>query len=296
MIDATDVHRANVRIAHLDGLDLAYETFGDPDDPAIVLVMGFGTQMLGYHEQMCAMLADAGFFVVRFDNRDVGLSTHFDALTAPSLFAMVRRHDPPYTMADFAADAFALADHLHLDRFHLVGTSMGGFIAQTMALAYPERIATLTLVMTSTGSRRVGRPTPRLLAGFARDVAPTNRSEAIEQQVATYRQIGSPDLDPDEVRVVAGWSWDRDPSTEGRARHLAAILAQPDRTAALRNLRIPTLVEHGLADPLVNPSGGLALAKAIPGATFVGHQGRGHDLTRSMWRELGGDIRAHIGS
>ncbi|MBS1847003.1 MAG: alpha/beta hydrolase [Actinobacteria bacterium] len=296
MTDAPDLHRDNVRIASLGRLDIAYETFGNPGDPAILLVMGFGTQMLGYHESMCAELASAGHYVVRFDNRDCGLSTHLET-PAPPLFDMVRKHHPPYRIQDFADDAFALADHLELDRFHLVGTSMGGFIAQTMALTDQRRVASLTLVMTSTGSRRVGRPAPKLLLGFARGSSTTraNREASIEEQVSIYREIGSPDLDPDEVRTVAGWSWDRDPVNDGRDRQLAAILAQPDRTRALHGLKVPTLVEHGLADPLVNPSGGYALAKAIPGATFIGHHGRGHDLTRSMWQRLGDDITTHIG-
>jgi len=282
-----------VEIAHLDGVNLAYETFGDPDDPAILLVMGLGTQMLGYHEQFCEMLADTGHHVIRFDNRDSGLSTHWPD-DPPSLPNMVMRRRAPYSIADMAGDAEQLVDHLGLKRFHLVGTSMGGFIAQTMAIDRPERIRSLTLVMTSTGSRRVGRPTPTVMARMARAEAPVDRTSAIEAQVETYRIVGSPNLDEDDVRTVAGWSWDRNPRGTGRIRQLAAILAQPNRTAHLRKLDVPTLVVHGLADPLVTPSGGLALADAIPDATFIGHQGMGHDLTRSMWQPLGRDLLAHI--
>lgn len=289
-----DVHLERVRIAMFGGVEIAYETFGDEKNPAILLVMGFATPMLGYHENMCDRLADDGYFVVRFDNRDTGLSTHFPDRPTPSLLGMIAKRNPAYRISDMAADAFGLADHLGLGRFHLVGTSMGGFIAQTMALERPERIATLTLVMTSTGSRLVGRPTLKVLSGLARPQEPASRAESVAQQVETYRMIGSPDLDLDDVRRVAGWAWDRDPTFDGRGRQLSAILAQPDRTAALRGLRIPTLVEHGLADPLVNPSGGLAIARAIPGATFVGHHGRGHDLTRSMWQRLGEHIDRHI--
>lgn len=288
-----DPHRENVEIAHLDGVDIAYETFGDPSHPTILLVMGLGTQMLGYHESLCEMLADAGHHVVRFDNRDSGLSTHWPERPL-SLPGMVMGRNAPYAIADMARDAEQLVDHLGIDRFHLVGTSMGGFIAQTMAIERPDRLRSLTLVMTSTGSRRVGRPTPAILARMARAEEPVDRAAAIEANVETYRIIGSPDLDEDDIRRVAGWSWDRRPRGTGRARQLAAILSQPNRTPLLRTLDVPTLVVHGLADPLVTPSGGLALARIIPGATFIGHQGMGHDLTRSMWRSLGRDLLRHI--
>lgn len=284
-----DTHLDRVQIARLDGVDLAYETFGDPTDPAILLVMGLGTQMLGYHERMCEMLADAGHFVVRFDNRDVGLSTHWE-VEPPTIVEAVVKRNPPYRVADMADDALALLDHLGIDRCHVVGTSMGGFIAQTMAIARPERFRSMTLVMTSTGSRRVGRPTPAVMRRLARSVVPADRAGSIEAAVETYRVIGSPDVDEQEIRNVAAWSYDRCHDPKGRDRQFAAILAQPDRTAALRRLDLPTLVVHGLDDPLVSVSGGLALAKAIPGARFVGYHGKGHDLTRSTWETLGDDI------
>lgn len=288
-----DTHRDRVQTASLRGVDLAYETFGDSADPAILLVMGLGTQMLGYHEGLCQLLADAGHHVIRFDNRDCGLSTQWTD-QPPSLPRMVLGRDAPYTIGDMADDAMQLVDHLGLDRFHVVGTSMGGFIAQTMAMDHGDRLRSLTLVMTSTGSRRVGRPTVSVMRRMARAVEPTDRAEAIEANVETYRVIGSPNVDEDDIRRVAGWSWDRNPRGAGRARQLAAILAQPDRTPQLRRLDVPTLVVHGLADPLVTPSGGLALAAAIPDATFIGHNGMGHDLTRSMWEPLGLDLLDHI--
>jgi len=291
-IDA-DTHRERVQLAKLRGVDLAYETFGDPADPAIVLVMGLGTQMLGYHERMCERLADAGHHVIRFDNRDTGLSTHWPD-EPPSLPSMLLKRRPPYRIADLADDATQLVDHLGLDRFHLVGTSMGGFIAQTMALAAPERLRSLTLVMTSTGSRRVGRPTPSVMRRMAQAEPARDRAAVIEAGVETYRIIGSPVLDEADLRRVAAWSYDRSHDPQGRDRQLAAILAQPDRTARLRTLDVPTLVVHGLADPLVAPSGGLALARAIPGATFIGHNGMGHDLTRSLWGPLSEDLLAFI--
>lgn len=288
--DTTTGDAAAVARAAVNGLQIAYETFGSPSDPAIVLVMGLGTQMIGWPTELCEALAEAGHHVVRFDNRDIGLSTHLD-LPVPSLPDMLLRRHVPYHLADMADDTVGLADALGIDRFHLVGASMGGMIAQTVALAHPERVETLTLIMTSTGSRRVGRPTPSVMRRLAVQTRPHSRAEAIEAAVEVYGVIGSPGrLDPDLVRELAGLSYDRADDSDGRQRQLAAILAQPDRTRSLRGLRMPTLVVHGLDDPLVSPSGGLALARSIPGATFVGHSGMGHDLPRTIWPELARDI------
>ena len=291
--DAVD-QNDDVKRAKVNGIEIAYETFGDPTDPAIFLVMGLGTQMLAWPVEMCTALADAGHFVVRYDNRDVGLSTHIDK-PVPSMPDMLLRRGTPYQVSDMANDGLGLLEHLGIDRFHLVGVSMGGFIAQTIAIAQPERIISLTLIMTSTGSRRVGRPTPSTMRRLAVQTPIGSREEAIESTLATYRVIGSPGhIDEDAMRVLTGLAYDRDNTQDGRQRQLAAILAQPDRTRALKRLKMPTLVIHGLADPLVTPSGGLALAKAIPGATFVGHHGMGHDLPHSMWRELNREILALI--
>lgn len=279
-----------VEVVGVGDVEIAYETFGDPSHPAVLLVMGLGTQMIAWPDSMCHRLADAGHHVIRYDNRDVGLSTHIDA-PVPRLAEMVLKRGTPYAIDDMAADAFGLLEHLGVDRFHLVGASMGGFIAQTVALAQPERVRTLTLLMTSTGSRRVGRPTPAVMKRLATQPEPTDRDAAIEATVQTYRVIGSPGhLDEDHIRDLAGQAFDRAHNPAGRMRQLAAILAQPDRTAQLRSLRMPTLVVHGLRDPLVTPSGGLALAKAIPGATFVGHSGMGHDLPHSMSDRITDDV------
>ncbi|MFN8017413.1 MAG: alpha/beta fold hydrolase [Acidimicrobiales bacterium] len=283
-----------IQKAPVNGLELAYETFGDPSDPAIVLVMGLGTQMLAWPEELCEALAGAGHHVVRFDNRDIGLSTHLD-LPVPSLGDMLLQRNVPYRLDDMASDVLGLADHLGIDRFHLVGASMGGFISQTVALAQPSRVRTMTLIMTSTGSRRVGRPTPAVMRRLARQERSGTREQAMDAAVAVYRVIGSPShLDEALIRELAGRSYDRADDSEGRQRQLAAIMAQPNRTAGLRRLRIPTLVVHGLDDPLVSPSGGLALAKAIPGATFVGHAGMGHDLPRTLWPVLVDDVLSLI--
>ncbi|NLD76685.1 MAG: alpha/beta fold hydrolase [Acidimicrobiales bacterium] len=256
--------------------------------------MGLGTQMLAWSDEMCSAFADAGHHVIRYDNRDVGLSTHLDH-PVPNLRDMVLKRGTPYSISDMADDAFGLVDALGIDRFHLLGASMGGFISQTIALAQPERVRTLTLIMTSTGSRRVGRPTPSVMRRLAVQEPAQTREAAIEATVETYRVIGSPDhLDADMIRDLAGRAYDRSYNPEGRMRQLAAILAQPDRTAALRTLRMPTLVIHGLNDPLVTPSGGMAIAKAIPDSKFVGYAGMGHDLPHSKWRNITDDVLRHI--
>lgn len=283
------VHRVAV-----NGIELAYETFGDSADPTILLVMGLGTQMIAWNDDMCGRLADAGHHVVRFDNRDVGLSTHVDA-PVPTLQDLLLRRPPAYTISDMAADAAGLLDALDVDDAHVVGASMGGFISQTLALAHPDRIRTLTLVMTSTGSRRVGQASPRILKRMATRTPATSREAAAEETVQTYRLIGSPKhLDEDLIRELAGRAYDRNYDPGGVQRQLAAVVNQPNRTRGLLGLDVPTLVVHGLDDPLVAASGGLALARAIPGATFVGHSGMGHDLPRTMWQSLVTDVLALI--
>lgn len=284
----------SVKVAPVRGIELAYETFGNNSDPTILLVMGLGTQMIAWPDEMCEALVSEGFHVVRFDNRDAGLSTFIDS-PPPSISDIVMRRKVAYSIDDMAADAFALVDHLGIDRFHLAGTSMGGFISQTMTLNSPERIKSLCLSMTSTGSKRVGRPTPNVIRQMASAKPPTNRQGAMDEAIENWRFIGTPSrLDEQKIRELAGIAWDRNHDPAGRLRQLGAIMAQPDRTKALRNLKVPTLVVHGLEDPLVSVTGGLALAKAIPGATFIGHHGAGHDLPRSMLRELTDDMIRHI--
>jgi pimeloyl-ACP methyl ester carboxylesterase len=283
-----------VQVAAVNGLQIAYETFGRSSDPTILLVMGLGTQMIAWPDELCEALADAGFFVIRYDNRDAGLSTFIDA-PAPSIADLLLRRNVAYSLDDLATDAFGLLDHLGIERAHVAGTSMGGMIAQTMALRHPERILTLCLSMTTTGSKRVGKPTAAVVRQMAATKPSTSRAAAMEDAVSSWRLLGTPSaLDDVKIRELAGIAWDRNHDPDGRLRQLGAILAQPDRTAGLRQLRIPTLVVHGLEDPLVSVTGGLALAKAIPGATFIGHHGAGHDLPRSMWRELVRDLLDHI--
>ena len=283
----------------VNGLDLAYQTFGDPADPPVLLVMGLGTQMLGWPEDLCHDLAGAGHYVIRYDNRDIGGSTHLHHLPAPTIVQMrgyaTRRKPPPYSIDDMAGDAIGLLDALGLGVVHLVGVSMGGFIAQTAAIRAPERFRSLTLMLTSTGSRRVGQARLSVLRNMAKEGSVSTPEEAAAATLTAYREIGSPGypFDEDYLRRKALIGFERGAGDgDGRSRQLAAVIAQPNRSVALARLALPTVVIHGLADPLVRPSGGIALARIIPGAKFVGYAGMGHDLPRDLWPDMGREIKA----
>jgi pimeloyl-ACP methyl ester carboxylesterase len=283
------------QFAAANGIKIAYETFGDRDKPPVLLIMGLGTQMIAWPDEMCRAIADRGHFVIRFDNRDVGLSTHLDELPAPKpVDLLLRRRRPPYKVTDMAADAVGLLDALDIDSAHVVGASMGGFIAQTLAGKYPQRVRSLTLIMTSTGSRLVGHPKPQLFSKLLKRRVVHDRLEAGAAVVEMFRIIGSMGFAFDEeyLRDLGGRSYERAYNPRGYLRQLAAIVAQPNRTKFLRDISVPTLVMHGLNDPLVNVSGGKALATAIPGAEFIGFQGMGHDLPRELWPRFADEICA----
>lgn len=270
-------------------IELAYETFGDPDGAPLVMVMGLGTQMIAWPDDLCEDLAKAGHWVIRYDNRDSGGSTHLKGVKAPAVAAIAaRRSKPPYTVGDMGRDLLGLLDGLKLDSAHVVGASMGGFIAQSAAVQAPERIRSMTLIMTSTGSRLVGRADLRLIPRLLTRRSVTNRDEAGAAAVETFKTIGSPGFpfDEDRIREVGRRSFDRGHDVGGYRRQLAAVVAQSDRTARLRKLDTPALVVHGLSDPLVAPTGGMALAKALRNSRFLGVPGMGHDLPRALWPEL----------
>jgi pimeloyl-ACP methyl ester carboxylesterase len=278
----------SIKKAQANGIEIAYETFGKKSNPPIMLVMGLGTQMIAWPDEVCSGLAKQGFFVVRFDNRDVGLSTHMQDHAPSMVDVVVRRKRPPYTVDDLAADTVGLMDALGLESVHLVGASMGGFIAQTVAIQHPRRIRSLTLIMTSTGSRRVGNPKPALFSRLTKRRVAADRRSAQEASVETFRIIGSKGyaFDEEYLMEMAGESYDRAHDPGGYLRQLAAIAAQPDRTEQLRRLRVPALVIHGLHDPLVAYTGGLAAARVLRNAKFVGYSGMGHDLPRELWPEF----------
>jgi pimeloyl-ACP methyl ester carboxylesterase len=267
------------------GIDLTYETFGDPSDPTALLIMGLGMQMVAWQEDFCLQLAGRGFHVVRFDNRDVGHSTHMHA-PAPSIPQLLLRPKrvASYTLADMADDTAGLLSKLELAPAHVIGASMGGMIAQSLAARHPQMVRSLVSIMSSTGSRRSGQPALRSYAIFLRR-APAGRDAFIAHAERVFAAVGSPGIerDPADIRAIAAASYDRDHGPAGTARQLAAIAASGDRTPELRTITAPTLVIHGRADPLVAHSGGRATARAIPGARLMSIDGMGHDLPRALW-------------
>jgi pimeloyl-ACP methyl ester carboxylesterase len=277
-----------------DRLDIAYERFGEAGFPPVLLLMGLGTQMLGWPDGFCDALVARGVQVFRSDNRDIGLSSHLTDAPAPDLAAVFRgdTSSASYTLSSMAGDAVGLLDALGLDSAHLVGASMGGMIAQTMAIEQPRRVRSLTSIMSTTGDPSVGRSTPEAMAALLSPPA-TTRAEAIDRTVSILGVIGSPgfELDEADVRRRTGEGYDRAHDPVGVARQLAAIAASGDRTAALGSVSLPALVMHGADDPLVNVSGGRATAEAIPGAELVVLDGMGHHLPRELW----GEIARHIG-
>jgi pimeloyl-ACP methyl ester carboxylesterase len=270
------------------GITLCYETFGEESNPTALLIMGLGTQMIAWQDDFCAQLAERGLYVVRFDNRDIGRSTHLQG-PPPSLLELLRGSGDAarYTLADMAEDAAALLSELGLAPAHVIGASQGGMIAQTLAARHPAQVRSLVSLMSSTGGRWVGRPALSSYPIFIRK-APRERAAFVEYAVRMFSKVGSRGIpqDTDGVRKIAGLSFDRELDRTGSGRQLAAIIASGDRTAELRHITAPTLVIHGTADTLISPSGGRATARAIPGAKQMMIEGMGHDLPRVLWPRL----------
>lgn len=264
----------HVRSAQVGEVRLAYQELGVRGHPAVLLVMGQGTQMLAWPDDVCTALAARGLHVVRFDNRDTGGSTHLPG-----------RRLLGYTLTDLAHDTVGLLDALGLPAAHLVGMSMGAMVAQVVATTRPQRVLSLTCIASSTGSRRVGAPRPGRLRRLPLRRRVRDRAEAGELFARVVQAIGSPayPVDPDRLRDLGARCYDRGHHPLGSLRQLLAVVRAPDRTAALGGVLVPTLVLHGDADPLVRVSGGRAVAAAVPGARLVTVPGMGHDLPPALW-------------
>ncbi|SDJ60299.1 Pimeloyl-ACP methyl ester carboxylesterase [Nonomuraea maritima] len=268
-----------------NGIDITYESFGSPEGRPLLLIMGLGAQMIQWDEEFCGLLAEQGHHVVRFDNRDAGLSTHFHDAGVPG-----RGGPAPYLLEDMADDAAGLMDALGWTAAHVVGASMGGMIAQAFAIRHPDRVLSLTSIMSTPGPA-VAPPSQAAMAALM-SPPPADRAAAMEQSVRTWSVIGSPgyELDAELIKERAGRAYDRCFDPAGTARQLAAINGSPDRREKLAGLHVPALVLHGEADPLVPPAGGQATAEAIPGARLVTYPGMGHDLPRALWPDFVAEI------
>ncbi len=276
------------------GIDIAYRRMGNPDAPGVLLIMGVAAQLIHWPDAFCQALADGGLQVIRFDNRDAGLSTHLTDAPPPDLPAALAGDlsSVSYTLSDMAADAVGLMDALGLEKAHIVGASMGGAIAQTMAIEHPDRVRSLTSMMSTTGNRSVGQAAPEALREMFGGPRAVTRDEVIQQMLRARRAVGSPGYSTDENEVAerAGLAYDRGHDPTGVARQAVATVASGDRTERLRHLQVPALAIHGLADRMCDASGGRATAEAIPGAELVLIEGMGHDMPPALRSQLAARI------
>jgi pimeloyl-ACP methyl ester carboxylesterase len=292
---------SNEQIAHNVGpsrVDIAYQRHGDPRHPTLLLVMGLAGQMVHWPLGLVDAFTRRKLHVVRFDNRDAGRSTHFNAAPRADLPA-VRAGDlstVSYRLTDFAADTVGLLDALDIRAAHLLGASLGGAIAQTMAIEHPARVLSLTSIMSSSGDPRVGQAHAEVMAPVFGVPPVHTREEVMARAVRISGIIGSPGFpaDPGDVAARAGLAFDRDHDPSAIQRQAAALVASGERTAQLAKLDLPTLVVHGLADKLCDPSGGRATAEAISGAELMLIEGMGHDLPRALWEQLADRVAAVV--
>jgi pimeloyl-ACP methyl ester carboxylesterase len=280
-------------IAHANEIEIEYETFGKQAGRPLLLIMGLGAQMILWDEEFCEQLAARGHYVIRFDNRDVGLSTKCESGGVPDVMAAVTASmtrqpvSAPYRLSDMAADAAGLLGALGIDKAHVVGASMGGMIAQTVAIEHPECVLTLTSIMSTTGNPDLPPAKPEAMSALLIP-PPADRDGNIARSVEVFRTIGSPGFPFEEERIRdrAGRSFDRCYDPAGVMRQMVAILASGSRKEALRKVRVPALVIHGVDDPLVPLAGGIDTAEAIPGARLLQIEGMGHDMPRPAWPRI----------
>ena len=263
-----------------EGCTLYAESFGNADDPPLLLISGLTSQLLSYPEEFCAAFVDRGFFVIRMDNRDVGLSTKFV-------------DGPAYSLSDMANDCVSVIAHFGFSAAHIFGISMGAMIAQTMAIDHPEAVASLTSYASATGNRDFGRGTDEAMAALTAP-EPKTREESIASGIAGRRIWGTPDVwDEDELAVEFGRNWDRAQSPGAGRRQMEAIVSSGDREPGLAQLSVPTLVIHGSVDSLITKSGGQRTAEVIPGAKYVEIEGMGHDIPITELPHIVSLVTAH---
>ncbi|MES9996418.1 alpha/beta fold hydrolase [Desulfovibrio aminophilus] len=283
-----------------NGIRIEYDTFGDASSPALLLIAGNGAQLFFWEAGFCGMLAEAGLFVIRFDNRDAGLSTKFDGAGVPDIMASIQaamRGEPvvpPYTLDDMADDAVGLLDALGIGKAHVCGASMGGMIAQVVACRHPERVLSLTSIMSGTGNPEVPMGKPEAIAAVVAP-APEEREAYIEHNLNVWRKIWSPGFPFEEERARAFLEKSRDRSfcPQGMARQNVAVIAGGDRRRALASITAPTLVIHGADDPLMPVEAGKDTARVIPGAQLLVIDGMGHDMPKGVWAEIAAAVSRH---
>ena len=280
--------------AQANGLELVYDTFGDPSAPPLLLVMGLGAQMIGWDEQFCKQLAAQGYWVIRFDNRDIGLSTKFKEAGLIDLMALMQGQalEVPYLLSDMADDAVGLLDALGIERAHVVGRSMGGMIVQMMAINHSERLRTLTSIMSTTGDPNLPPARPEALSILFMS-SPTDREGYLKHSLMVSRIFAGPYFDQERALKRAERAYERGLSPDGSNRQSAAIIASGSRKEALKGVTVPTLVIHGNADPVVPVEGGIDTAETIPEAELLIIEGMAHSLPIEKWPQIVGAIARH---
>ena len=279
-----------------NGIQIEYDTFGDKASSALLLIMGGGSQMIYWEVEFCNLLAENGLFVIRFDNRDVGLSTKFENAGVPDMVAAMRGQpvNPAYTLEDMADDAVGLLDALGIEKAHICGASVGGMIAQVLSYRHPERVLSLTSIMSSTGNPELPQIKPEVLAEVYKPV-PDGREPYIEHYVTMWRKLWSPGFPFDEKRLrsLVAESYDRSYYPQGLARQSAAVLAHGYQKSSIASIKVPTLVIHGDKDPFMSVEGGKETAQLIPGAELLIIDGMGHDLPKEAWAKIIDTVSNH---